>query len=209
MAKKDKPAKPAAGKAAKSAGKKGDAELRERVEQLEQEAAEAKDALMRAEADARNRIRRAEQDAERARKYALEPLMSDILPSIDNLERALAAAEGGDSSAEGLALCLKSLLDCLARHNLQPVDADGDFDPDVHEALGTCASELPRGRVAQLVQSGYKLHGRLVRPARVLVSSGPQEDGDSGRDSAEDADKDSSNDAGESGDKDAGENAAT
>lgn len=161
--------------AARAKGKKADADLQGQLARLQQQAADAKEEMLRTEADAQNRIRRAEQDAERVRKYALEPLMSDLLPSIDNLERALAAAEAGDSGAEGISLCLKVLMDCLARHNLQRVDADGDFDPDMHEAVGTCASELPRGRVAQMVQSGYRLHGRLIRPARVLVSRGPEE----------------------------------
>ena len=144
--------------------------------------AEAKDLALRAHAEAQNTRRRAEQDAEKARKFALERFAGELLPVVDNLERACDAAadateaEGagaaGQPIAEGVALTLKSLLDAMARFNIECVNPAGaPFDPALHEAMTQIPNpDAPPNTVIEVMQKGYTLSGRLLRPARVVVS---------------------------------------
>lgn len=146
------------------------------LEKLQQEVADARDAALRAQADAQNAKRRAEQDVERARKFALERFCSELLPVVDNLERALEAASGGEETikpiAEGVELTLKSFLDALRKFNIEAVDPQGEpFDPNLHQAMSMVENpEVEPNTVIAVMQKGYTLNGRLVRPAMVMVS---------------------------------------
>jgi molecular chaperone GrpE len=144
--------------------------------QMQEEAEAARDAALRAQADAQNIKRRAEQDIERARKFALEQFTRELLPVADNLERALEAAAGDDDAikpiAEGVELTLKSLLDAMKKSNIEVVDPLGEpFDPNLHQAMSMVEnSDVEPNSVIAVMQKGYTLNGRLVRPAMVMVS---------------------------------------
>ena len=150
--------------------------LEEIVTQLQEDVAAAKDAALRAQADAQNVKRRAEQDVEKARKFALERFCSELLPVADNLERALEAAAGDDEIvkpiAEGVELTLKSFHDALKKFNIEAVDPEGEpFDPQLHQAMSMLENnDVEPNTVIAVMQKGYTLNGRLVRPAMVMVS---------------------------------------
>ena len=150
--------------------------LEEQVVQLEDELVSAKDAVLRAQADAQNATRRAEQDVEKARKFALERFAGELLPVVDNLERALEAADGDEEVvkpiAEGVELTLKSFQDVMSKFNIEVVDPQGEpFDPNVHQAMSMVENnEVEPNTVIAVMQKGYTLNGRLVRPAMVMVS---------------------------------------
>jgi molecular chaperone GrpE len=175
------PADPAVGEDTVEA-ESSDAELtlEEVMARLYEDVADARDAALRAQADAQNVTRRAEQDVEKARKFALERFCSELLPVVDNLERALEAAAGDDEIvkpiAEGVELTLKSLLDALKKFNIEPVDPQGEpFDPQVHQAMSMVENgEVEPNTVIAVMQKGYTLNGRLVRPAMVMVSKSAQ-----------------------------------
>jgi molecular chaperone GrpE len=177
----DTPADPAVGEDTVEA-ESSDSELtlEEVMARLHEDVADARDATLRAQADAQNVTRRAEQDVEKARKFALERFCSELLPVVDNLERALEAAAGDDEIvkpiAEGLELTLKSLLDALKKFNIEPVDPQGEpFDPQLHQAMSMVENgEVEPNTVIAVMQKGYTLNGRLVRPAMVMVSKSAQ-----------------------------------
>lgn len=149
------------------------------VAQLEEELSAARDALLRAQADSQNVIRRAEQDVEKARKFALERFCSELLPVVDNLERALEASAGDNEIvkpiAEGIQLTLRSFQDALKKFNIEAVDPAGEpFDPQLHQAMSLVESaNVEPNTVIAVMQKGYTLNGRLVRPAMVMVSKNP------------------------------------
>lgn len=153
-----------------------DQSFEEVVAQLQQDVVAARDAALRAQADAQNVKRRAEQDVEKARKFALERFCGELLPVVDNLERALEAAAAGDEAAkpiaEGVELTLKSFLNALGKFNIEPVDPQGEpFDPNLHQAMSMVENpEVEPNTVIAVMQKGYTLNGRLVRPAMVMVS---------------------------------------
>ena len=136
----------------------------------------AEENRLRAVAEAQNAIRRAEQEVERARKFALESFAKDLLPVVDNLERALAVAvpdgEAIQSVVEGVELTLKSLQDVLAKHRVEAIDPLGEpFDPEVHQAMSIIEKpDAEANSVIDVFQKGYRLNGRLIRPAMVVVS---------------------------------------
>lgn len=144
--------------------------------QLQQELADTRDAALRAAADAQNVKRRAEQDVEKARKFALERFVGELLPVVDNLERALEAASGDEEVvkpiAEGVQLTLKSFLDVMEKQNIVQVDPQGEpFDPNLHQAMSMVENkDVEPNTVIAVMQKGYTLNGRLVRPAMVMVS---------------------------------------
>ncbi|MBD3895465.1 nucleotide exchange factor GrpE [Halomonas sp. ML-15] len=148
--------------------------LNARIEELEQSAAEAKDQALRAAAEAQNVRRRAEQEADKARKFALEKFVKELLPVIDSLEKALEAMEDGASDAhrEGVSMTLKLQLDVLGKFGVEAVEPHGEpFDPQYHEAMAMVPNpELDPNTVMDVMQKGYLLNGRLVRPAMVVVS---------------------------------------
>ncbi|GMU45521.1 MAG: protein GrpE [Porticoccaceae bacterium] len=152
--------------------------LQERIAVLEQELAAAREQELRALAEVQNLRRRAERDVEAAHKFALEKFVAALLPVVDNLERALAAidrsGEQGQALAEGVELTHKSLLDVLRQQRVEVVDpAGGSFDPALHEAVAMVPHpEVPANGVVEVLQRGYTLHQRLVRPAMVVVSQG-------------------------------------
>lgn len=155
--------------------------------QLEQALAEVerfKDAALRAEAEMQNVRRRAERDVEGAHKYGLERLISNLLPVVDSLEKAVESAEqaGGDKPSatekaivEGVGLCQKMLLDLLAKEGVTSVDPEGEpFDPNLHQAMSIVENpDVEPNSVVHVVQKGYRLNERLVRPAMVMVSKAP------------------------------------
>ena len=147
------------------------------VEALQEEVAIAKDAALRAQADAINAQRRAELDVEKARKFALERFANDLLPVVDNLERALESSAGSDADGiaavvEGVELTLKSLVDVLAKNGITPVDPHGEpFDPQVAQAMSMVENpDVEPNTVIAVMQKGYLLKDRLLRPAMVMVS---------------------------------------
>ncbi|HEU6446784.1 MAG TPA: nucleotide exchange factor GrpE, partial [Gaiellaceae bacterium] len=105
---------------------------------------------------------------------AHERLVKELLPVLDDLERALEAAEAHEEAKleEGVALVARSLADVLRKEGLEEVPTDGRFDPHVHEALLSQPSEADEGAVIEVLQKGYRLGDRVLRPARVVVSSG-------------------------------------
>lgn len=148
--------------------------LTARIEELEQSAAEARDQALRAAAEAQNVRRRAEQEADKARKFALEKFVKELLPVVDSLEKALDAMEDGASEAhrEGVSMTLKLQRDVLGKFGVEAVEPHGEpFDPQYHEAMAMVPNpELDPNTVMDVMQKGYLLNGRLVRPAMVVVS---------------------------------------
>jgi molecular chaperone GrpE len=148
--------------------------LAAQVEELEQSLAEAKDQALRAAAEAQNVRRRAEQEAEKARKFALERFVKELLPVVDSLEKALDAMgeDASDAHREGVAMTLKMQHDVLAKFGVETVEPAGEpFDPQFHEAMAMVPNpELEPNSVMEVIQKGYLLNGRLVRPAMVVVS---------------------------------------
>jgi len=146
------------------------------LEQLQQENAELKDRLLRTHAEMENLRKRAARQVEDAHKFGIEKFASALLDVVDNLERALAVEEGSEATVrEGVQLTLNSWHDMMKRFHFERIDAVGEqFDPNWHEALTQLPSDEPEGTVVAQHVAGYSLHGRLIRPAKVLVSSGPK-----------------------------------
>ena len=161
-------------------GGAGEPSMEAVVAQLEEDLAAARDAALRSQADAQNIKRRAEQDVEKARKFALEQFARELLPVVDNLERALAAAAGEDEAikpiADGVELTLKSFLDVMKKFHIEAVDPAGEpFDHDLHQAIGMQPNaDVEPNTVLEVMQKGYTLNGRLMRPAMVMVSKAAQ-----------------------------------
>ncbi|SKA74512.1 molecular chaperone GrpE [Paucidesulfovibrio gracilis DSM 16080] len=137
---------------------------------------EADDLRLRALADTENVKKRLARETEELRKYAGESVLADLLPVLDNLDLALEHAKGLEACADfvtGVEMTRKIFLDTLERHGLAPVRGEqgGEFDPNLHEAVGmACQEGVPDGCIAQQVQRGYSLKGRLLRPAKVMVN---------------------------------------
>jgi molecular chaperone GrpE len=130
-------------------------------------------------ADYENARKRAARDAEVAKKYAAEPLARDLLAALDNLDRALGAAKAaGDAGplAAGVAATADQLLAVLRRHGVTRVECPPGtaFDPGLHEAVTQqpAAGEVAPGQVVQVLQNGFLLHDRVLRPASVIVAAG-------------------------------------
>ena len=145
-------------------------------EQLLEQVASAKDQVLRVQAEMQNVRRRAERDVENAHNYALDKFTADLLPVVDNLERALATIDSADEAqkgvSEGLELTLKSFMEVLSRHKIEAIDPAGEpFDADLHQAVSMVPNpDLEPNTVMDVFQKGYTLNGRLVRPAMVVVS---------------------------------------
>jgi len=144
---------------------------------LTEEIADLKEQVLRAHAETQNARRRAEQDVEKARKFALEKFVNDLLPVADNLERAITAGDKDNESQkavlEGVELTLKSLLDTLKKYQVETINPEGEpFDPQLHQAMSMVPNpDVEPNTVLNVFQKGYTLNGRLVRPAMVVVSS--------------------------------------
>lgn len=152
----------------------------ERIAELEAQLKEVqqreRDSLLRAKAEVENIRRRTELDIEKAHKFALEKFSGELLPVIDNLERALDLADKSNSELagliEGVELTLKSLLDAVRKFGMEVVsDIHVPFNPEQHLAMTMMESdELEPNHVIMVMQKGYMLNGRLLRPAMVAVS---------------------------------------
>ncbi len=156
----------------------GEENLEHLVATLQEDLAAARDLALRAQADAQNVKRRAAQDVEKARKFALEGFSKELLPVVDNLERALESIDTENESlkpiTEGVQLTLKSFLDALQKFHIEQLDPLGEpFDPNLHQAMSMVENpDVEPNTVIAVMQKGYVLNGRLVRPAMVMVSKG-------------------------------------
>jgi len=148
------------------------AELEEKLTEVERERDEYLNDLKRVAADFENYRKRVSRDQEGLAARAHERLVKELLPVLDDLERALeAAAEHEEAKLEeGVRLVHRELVEALAREGLVEVETDGKFDPHVHEALLSQPSEEEDGAVIEVLQKGYRLGDRVLRPARVVVS---------------------------------------
>ena len=157
----------------------------EDIESLRRENAELKDALLRRRADFENYRRRVERDREAAAVDAEAGVLRKVLGTVDNLERALAAAGAESSLRDGVALTLREFLALLESLGVVTLDPLGErFDPAYHQAiLHEPAPGFAPGRVAEVYRKGFTYKGRLLRPAMVKVASGgPGTEGDDGGD---------------------------
>jgi len=151
------------------------------IEELKRQLEERQDRLMRALAETDNVRRRAQRDREDYVKYATEALLRDIIPVIDNLDRALNAARAAGESGtvvSGVELIQRELLRVLEKAGLSRYSAVGErFDPTRHEAIARVVStDRPPDTVVQETAAGYLLNGRVLRPAMVAVAGAPDED---------------------------------
>jgi molecular chaperone GrpE len=154
------------------------AELEERLAALEAERDEYLNDLKRVAADFENYRKRAARDQESLVARAHERLVKELLPVLDDLERALSAAEEHEETKleEGVRLVQRELKAALDREGLAEIETNGSFDPHVHEALLTQPSDAEEGSVLEVLQKGYRLGDRVLRPARVVVAAAPQSD---------------------------------
>jgi molecular chaperone GrpE len=157
-------------------------DLERRVAELEEERDRRVADLQRVAADFDNYRKRAARDQEALVARAHERLVQKLLPIVDDLERALEVADHagvgpGDVSSlqEGVRLVHRELSETLAREGLVEIETNGKFDPHVHEALLSQPSEADEGAIVQVLQKGYRLGDRVVRPARVVISKGMPE----------------------------------
>ena len=151
--------------------------LEAEIAQLMAKVNEQADAVLRAQAEMQNLRRRAERDVENAHKFALDKFAADLLPIIDSLERAMEAADKFDNEVvqamkDGVELTLKMFVDTIAKHGLKQINPVGEpFNPEFHQAMSMVPNaELPANSVMAVMQRGYILNGRLVRPAMVIVT---------------------------------------
>ncbi len=153
--------------------------LRQQLEAKEAEVRQIQDRLLRQAADLENYKKRAEREKADSIRYANENLVKDLLPVLDNLERALAHAQGGGNGKpllEGIEMVLKNFLDVLGRHGVSQVSALGEqFDPAKHEAVAQVDSPgREPNAVVDEYRKGYYLLDRLLRPAQVAVAKGSE-----------------------------------
>jgi molecular chaperone GrpE len=155
--------------------------LEEQVAALEAERDEHLNDLKRVAAEFENYRKRVSRDQESLVARAHERLVKELLPVLDDLERALAAAEEHEEAKleEGVRLVHRELRSALDREGLAEIETNGHFDPHVHEALLTQPSEAAEGSVLEVIQKGYKLGDHVLRPARVVVAA-PQGEADAG-----------------------------
>src|SRR4051794_20290530 len=142
------------------------------------ELANANDRLLRLQAEMQNLRNRTSREIADERKYAALPVMRDLLPVVDNIDRAIEAAEKAGEAENllaGFRLVKQQLHTLLSRHDCEPIEAENaPFDPHFHQAiLQQPSKDVPAGNVMMVTQPGYKMHDRVVRPAQVIVSSGP------------------------------------
>ncbi|WP_407928523.1 nucleotide exchange factor GrpE [Aliidiomarina indica] len=152
------------------------AELERKVSILANELAQEKERALRVAADAENAKRRAALEVEKARNFALEKFAGELLSVIDNLERALQTIDKDDEAqakiAEGIEMTHKGFLSTIEKFGMEVLDPQGQpFNPQLHEAMGMQEhAELPPNSVLYVMQKGYLLNGRLLRPAMVMVT---------------------------------------
>lgn len=150
----------------------------ELLAETQEKVANYHDELLRAKAEAENIRRRSQEDVAKARKFGIESFAESLVPVKDSLEAALAQPEQ-DATAwkEGVEATLRQLVNAFERNAMKDVAPEpGErFDPHLHQAISTIPSSQPEGTVAQLLQTGYTIAERVLRPALVMVSAGPQD----------------------------------
>ncbi|MOA07226.1 heat shock protein GrpE [compost metagenome] len=155
------------------------AELEAQLEAAQQAAADERERAIRAAAEMENLRRRVAQDVEKAHKFALEKFAGELLPVLDNLERAIELADKEDEALkpmiEGVELTLKSMQSSVGKFGLVALDPlNQPFDPNAHQAISMIENaELAPNTVIAVMQKGYELNGRVIRPAMVMVSKAP------------------------------------
>lgn len=155
-------------------------ELEAAVIAAESKLAEQKDSVMRAIADADNARKRAQGEIDKARKFALEKFAGELLPVADNLERALQVANPEDEAikpiVDGVELTLKSFISTIEKFGMTVIDPQGQpFNPEKHQAMSMQENaDLPPNSVLAVMQKGYEINGRLLRPAMVMVTREPE-----------------------------------
>lgn len=154
-------------------------ELENALSEAQAQIKEQQESVLRARADMENARRRAEAEVEKARKFALERFAGELLPVIDNLERAILAGDGENEAVkpllEGVDMTLKSFVTTIEKFGLTPVDPQGEaFNPELHQAMSMQESaDHEPNTVMAVMQKGYQINGRLLRPAMVMVSRAP------------------------------------
>lgn len=166
--------------------------VEQQINELKAQVEEAQDRALRAAAELENFKKRTQREMAEERRYAIVPLVYDLLPVLDNLERAIAAAQTAEGSAallEGVKLVVTQLEGVLQKYDCVRIATVGTpFDPHQHQAVGQEPSDQhPAGTVTRAVQAGYKLHDRVIRPAQVFVSTGPPAANSPGTDGASSA----------------------
>ena len=166
-----------AAETAESAPAESPSEISE-VEQLQLQVQDAEARVLRTQAELENYRKRAQREMVDERKYAAMPMLKSLLGVVDNLQRAMQAAEqegSGNSLLDGVRMVAQQLANVLEQHHCTAIPALGvDFDPNLHEAVAQQPStEYPAGTVSLVAVEGYILHDRVVRPAQVIVSTGP------------------------------------
>jgi molecular chaperone GrpE len=152
------------------------------LEALRQERDELLDTLQRVQAEFDNYRKRAAREQQNLVARAHERLVKELLPVLDDLERALEAAAAHEEAKleEGVALVARAFGEILRREGLDEIPVDGKFDPHVHEALLSQPSEAEEGSIIEVIQKGYRLGDRVIRPARVVIAAeapkGPSKD---------------------------------
>ncbi len=147
-----------------------------RIEALEKALEAAKNETLRTLADSQNSRRRAEKDVAAAHKYALDKFVRELLPIVDNLERALELDQDKDtvekSLIEGVQLTYRNFIDVLQKFAVEQISPQGEpFDPQLHQAVSTVEQpDSEPNTVINVMQKGYQLNGRLLRPAMVVVA---------------------------------------
>ncbi len=139
-----------------------------------------KEGVLRARAEMENAKRRAEAEVSKARKFALEKFAGELLPVIDNLERAIQVADAENEVVkpliEGVELTMKSFVSTVEKNGLTIIDPQGEpFNPEMHQAMSMQeTADMPANTVMAVMQKGYQINGRLLRPAMVMVSRAPE-----------------------------------
>ena len=155
--------------------------LAEELGKLRQELAEAKDSRLRCQAELDNYRKRVRREMDDERRYAFIPLLRDLLPVLDNLDRAIQAAEKSQESGallSGVKLVLQQFETVLERHHCRRIEAlYAPFDPSLHQAiLQQPSEEHPENTVLMVTQAGFQLYDRVVRPSQVIVSTIPPDE---------------------------------
>lgn len=149
------------------------------IQNLQDQLKDAEKRVLMAQADLENFRRRVRRESQEQIKYAPSGLMTDLLESVDNLQRAVEAYEAdpnGDGLRDGVRLVTSQIIDSLSKHDCKPIEAEGQpFDPNLHQALQMQPSaEYPANTVIQDLRTGFQLFDRVLRPSQVFVSTGEQ-----------------------------------
>lgn len=151
----------------------------QQIGQLQQELLEAQQRVLRAQADLENFRRRMRRETEVQLKFATQPLISELLPVVDNIQRAIQAADKAqsvDGLVAGFKMVQQQLMSVLENHHCRQIPAEGTlFDPQRHEAVAQQPTDqYPPGTVTAVQQEGYQLRDRVIRPAQVVVAAPPE-----------------------------------